>query len=75
MPNGNDNTLSTSKSRLTIRKAEINDIPAVVELTNRIYEETGMEGYSYGAIRGQLNNFPDGQFVAMVNEKVVGEII
>ncbi|WP_455218147.1 GNAT family N-acetyltransferase, partial [Kaarinaea lacus] len=32
----------------------------------------GMYGYSEGAITGQINNFPEGQFVILVNEKVVG---
>lgn len=66
------NQLSTPRSRLTVRQAEPNDIPAIEELSNRVYAETGMEGYSATALRGQLNNFPEGQFVALVNNTVVG---
>jgi predicted amidohydrolase/GNAT superfamily N-acetyltransferase len=72
MNTNSSNKLSTPRSKLIIRQAEPADIPAIVSLTNKVYVETGMEGYSHGAVRGQLNIFPEGQFVALVDETVVG---
>ena len=64
--------LENPRSRLHVRNASIRDIPAIVDLTTRVYAGTGMYGYSEGALTGQLNNFADGQFVAVVDDKVVG---
>jgi len=72
MDNSSSNQLSRPKSRLTVRQAKRQDIPAIAALSHRVYAETGMEGYSRGALMGQLNNFPEGQFVALVNGTVVG---
>ena len=66
------NTLSNPASQLTIRNATLNDIPAIVDLSTRAYAGTGMYGYSEGPLTGQINNFPQGQFVITVSEKVVG---
>ncbi len=63
--------LSNPSSKLTIRNAVISDVPAVTDLTSRVYAGTGMYGYSEGAVTGQINNFPQGQFVILVDEKVV----
>ena len=67
-----DNTLQDPKSRLTIRNATPGDVPAICDLTNRVYRGTGMQGYPHGAVRGQINHFPQGQFVILVEDKVVG---
>ena len=67
-----NNTLSNPKSQLYIRNATLKDVPAICDLTTRAYAGTGMYGYSEGALTGQINNFPAGQFVIMVDEKVVG---
>lgn len=64
--------LSNPTSKLTIRNAVISDIPAITDLSTRVYKGTGMYGYSEGAVTGQINNFPQGQFVILVNDKVVG---
>lgn len=66
------NRLTGSRSRLIVRQAERGDIPAITAMVNRIYEDSGMEGYSQGAIRGQITNYPEGQFVAMVDDTMVG---
>ncbi|MDH4151982.1 MAG: GNAT family N-acetyltransferase, partial [Betaproteobacteria bacterium] len=65
-------TLSNPKSQLHIRNASLADVPAICDLTARVYVEAGMKGYSSGAITGQINIFPEGQFVVTVDEKVVG---
>ncbi|OYY68647.1 MAG: carbon-nitrogen hydrolase [Sphingomonas sp. 28-63-12] len=57
-------------SKLRVRPAEQQDIPGILELVQRVY--TGMGNYSVGMVRGQINNFPDGQFVAELGEDIVG---
>ena len=67
-----NNTLSNPKSQLYIRNACLKDVPAICDLTTRAYAGTGMHGYSEGAVTGQINNFPAGQFIITVDEKIVG---
>jgi predicted amidohydrolase/GNAT superfamily N-acetyltransferase len=64
--------LSNQSSKLVIRNARPGDVPAITQLSSRVYAGTGMHGYSEGAVTGQINNFPEGQFVILVDEKVVG---
>ena len=66
------NTLSNPKSQLHVRNATPEDIDAICDLTSRVYKGSGMHGYSEGMITGQINTFPQGQFVVLVNDKVVG---
>ncbi len=58
--------------RLTIRNATLKDVPALKVLTNRAYAGTGLSGYSEGALTGQINQFSEGQFVAIYDDKLVG---
>ena len=64
--------LSNPASKLMMRNAKLSDVPAITALSARVYTGTGMHAYSEGAITGQINNFPQGQFVIMVDELVVG---
>lgn len=64
--------LSNPKSQLHIRNAKLSDVTSICDLTSRTYVGTGMHGYTEGAVTGQINNFPAGQFVITVDEKVVG---
>lgn len=66
------NTLSDPKNQIVIRNALIADAPGICDLSSRAYKGTGMYGYSEGAITGQINHFPQGQFVILIGEKVVG---
>jgi len=66
------NQLSDAASKLVIRNARLSDIPGIADLSTRVYAGTGMYGHSEGALTGQINNFPQGQFVILVNDKVVG---
>ncbi|MCP5313439.1 MAG: GNAT family N-acetyltransferase [Chromatiaceae bacterium] len=66
------NALDNPRSRLWVRKATASDIPAIVRLNEKVYGKTGIAPYTEGPVKGQINNFPDGQFVAVVNEDVVG---
>ncbi|MCW5771195.1 MAG: GNAT family N-acetyltransferase [Rhodospirillaceae bacterium] len=58
------------KPTLMVRNARPGDIPAVVDLTARVYGDIG--SYSPEMILGQLTSFPEGQFVAEYEGKIVG---
>ncbi len=61
---------SRRKPRLEIRNAVPGDIDQILKLIARVYP--GIENYSPGQIRGQINNFPEGQFVAVFEGEIVG---
>lgn len=61
---------SSTKARLEVRPAKAADARGIVALIARVYP--GFDPYSLGMIRGQINNFPAGQFVAVYDGKVVG---
>lgn len=66
-------TMSTSeerKPRLVVRRAMIKDIPEIRALCRKAYPD--MTPYSTAQLRGQLQNFPDGQFVVVYEDDVVG---
>jgi predicted amidohydrolase/GNAT superfamily N-acetyltransferase len=67
-----DNQLSDARSRLMVRNANLMDVKAIAMLTSRAYSAMDMRGYTESEIIGQINNFPQGQFVVTVDEKVVG---
>jgi len=60
----------TGKSRLEVRNAVPADVPAIQRLIARAYPE--LPGYTQGVLRGQINNYPEGVFVALYDGKVVG---
>lgn len=61
---------SSHKARLIIRQAELTDVDAVSELSNRVF---GREISSSRAnVRGHINHFPQGQFVAEYDGRIVG---
>ncbi len=61
---------SQTTSQLIVRTARNADIPAIKALVGKVYPEMG--SYTSSQLRGQINNFPDGQFVATFNDRVVG---
>ncbi|WP_435417298.1 GNAT family N-acetyltransferase [Parerythrobacter aurantius] len=63
-------TDTRSKARLEIRPAKDKDVRAIADLVRRAYDE--LPAYTHGEIRGQLNNYPDGCFIAKLDGKVVG---
>jgi ribosomal protein S18 acetylase RimI-like enzyme len=67
---GREEAKPRSRSRLIVRRAKRSDIDALVELSNRVYD-AGL-GHNKRSLRAQLNNFPDGQFVAEYDGKIVG---
>lgn len=60
----------STQPKLVIRTAEISDAPALAALSRAVYGEAN--AYNEGMIRGQINNFPDGQFVAEYEGDIVG---
>lgn len=58
-----------SDAKILIRNAEVRDISAIVALNQAVYGE-----YSFQEehVRGQINTFPEGQFVAEYQGKVIG---
>lgn len=65
-------SLSNPKIQLRVRNAIAADIPQIVALSTRAYAGTGMYGYSEPMLTGQINHFPEGQFVVVAGEKVIG---
>src|SRR6478735_3744620 len=59
-----------SPAKLEVRTAVPADVGGILELIGRAYP--GIENYSAGQVRGQINNFPDGQFVAVLEGSIVG---
>jgi GNAT superfamily N-acetyltransferase len=59
-----------SPATLEVRQARAGDVPAILALIGRAYP--GIESYSPGQILGQINNFPEGQFVAVFEDAIVG---
>ncbi len=58
------------KAKLEVRQATQKDVAGIVALVDRAYRR--ISGYSRGMIRGQINNFPEGQFVAIYDGRVSG---
>jgi predicted amidohydrolase/ribosomal protein S18 acetylase RimI-like enzyme len=60
------------ETQLQMRNARMEDIPQIVSLSNRAYAGTGMYGYAEPMLIGQLNHFPEGQFVVAAGDRIVG---
>jgi predicted amidohydrolase/GNAT superfamily N-acetyltransferase len=59
-----------NKPKLIIRNATAGDVPAIRALCAKVY--TDMPPYGSDQLRGQILNFPNGQFVAIFEDEVVG---
>ncbi|NPV50658.1 MAG: GNAT family N-acetyltransferase [Candidatus Methanofastidiosum sp.] len=57
-------------SKLVIRNASMKDVKEIHKLSIKTYKE--MPPYSLDIIRAQINNFPEGHFVAVYEGKIVG---
>jgi predicted amidohydrolase/GNAT superfamily N-acetyltransferase len=62
--------LKKSPATLEVRTAVPDDVPGILALIGRAYP--GFGNYSAGQISGQINNFPEGQFVAVLGGEIVG---
>jgi ribosomal protein S18 acetylase RimI-like enzyme len=59
-----------SKANLIIRNATPADLIEIQKLSEKVYPD--IPPYSLDVLRGQLNNYPEGQFVAAYDKKIVG---
>ena len=66
----NPKTTESNPRKLEIRLARTSDVAGIVSLVDRAYEK--MAGYSKAMVRAQINNYPEGQFVAIYQGTVVG---
>lgn len=48
------------------------DVLEICDLSICVYKNIGMYGYLEGVIIGQINYFLDGQFVIIIDKKIVG---
>jgi predicted amidohydrolase/ribosomal protein S18 acetylase RimI-like enzyme len=58
------------KARLEVRRARSADVSGIAALVRRAYDD--LPAYTAGEIRGQINNFPEGCFVAILDGTIVG---
>lgn len=56
--------------KLVVRQATLKDIEGISDLVERVYPE--MPPYPKDMLRGQINNFPGGHFVAELDNQIVG---
>lgn len=57
---------------LEVRPARISDIPTIQALSEKVYAGSGMGAYPADMLRGQINQFSEGQFVVAQGDKVIG---
>ncbi len=62
---------TATKSLLKIRNATLDDINAITDLSRRVYVDA-LASFTPAEVRGHISNFPQGQFVAEYDGKVVG---
>ncbi|MDH5570949.1 MAG: GNAT family N-acetyltransferase [Gammaproteobacteria bacterium] len=63
---------NSSQARLQIRNARLSDVASIRDLVERVYAGSGTPIYSESMLRGQINRFPEGQFVAEFDGHIVG---
>jgi predicted amidohydrolase/GNAT superfamily N-acetyltransferase len=62
--------VSLAKSSIELRNATTDDVAGIITLVARTYPD--MSPYSPAQIRGQINTFPEGQFVVCFDGEIVG---
>lgn len=55
---------------LEVRNATLKDIPQIQELSAKVYAKPRQ--YNKAQLRGQISHFPEGQFVAICHDKIIG---
>ena len=62
--------MQNAKAKLLIRNATLQDVKEIVALSHLVYQAD--LAYSESQVRGQINNFPEGVFVAEYEGKIAG---
>ncbi|MEZ4700470.1 MAG: bifunctional GNAT family N-acetyltransferase/carbon-nitrogen hydrolase family protein [Rhodothermales bacterium] len=65
-------TFPQNNAPITVRKATLEDIPAISDLSSRAYASSGMQAYPEAMLRGQITQFPEGQIVVTHDDRVIG---
>ncbi|MBB4210781.1 putative amidohydrolase [Rhodothalassium salexigens DSM 2132] len=60
------------RAKIHVREATPEDVPAIHRLLRKAYNNDDMMAETPEALRGALNRFPQGQFVALWEDRVVG---
>jgi predicted amidohydrolase/ribosomal protein S18 acetylase RimI-like enzyme len=58
----------TTRPKLVVRNATLKDVEQIVDLSARIYDTP----YAPDILRGQIRNYPEGTFVVLYEDKVIG---
>lgn len=58
------------KVKLEVRPAQLGDVQGIYELVKKVYK--GMSPYPKDKLRGQITHFPEGHFVAVLNNNIIG---
>ena len=62
--------MSDKQTQLNVRVATLADVESIIDLVTRAYP--GMSPYTPGMVRGQINVFPEGVWVAELGTEIVG---
>ena len=65
-------TREATRRSLEVRNARLEDIPGIIELIQRAYPDPDMADYTPSMIQGQISVFPEGQFIVVMDDDVVG---
>ncbi|MEZ5671236.1 MAG: hypothetical protein R3E08_02205 [Thiotrichaceae bacterium] len=57
-------------AKLSVRNAQLSDVSQIKALVAKAYPD--IPTYTNSMLRGQINNFPEGQFVVTYGENVIG---
>lgn len=63
-------TSLSSRAQLSIRNAKLGDVNQIKALIAKAYPD--MPNYTNSMLRGQINNFPEGQFVVTYGDDIIG---
>ncbi|MCF6147450.1 MAG: GNAT family N-acetyltransferase [Candidatus Kuenenia sp.] len=72
MKNRKNNPLLKKDDKIIVRNAVIADVQRIKQLVHTVYEKTGINDYTESMLRGQINNFPEGQFVVEYGNRIIG---
>lgn len=64
------NIIMTNKIHLEVRNATKDDVDGIIELSKEVYGKNW--SLNKAMVMGQLSFFPEGQFVAIYNDEIVG---